>query len=142
MPARACACSNTYMSDTWKWDFSPYADSSAPSSDVSISSSASNDDIVASAGTSFDAGKWRIVKVGSSATPPGRYGHVAAVIQSRHQMLVFGGNGGDIDLLDDLWVFGLVSGARACLVVEAHLPRACAMRVVLAQPGLVPTCVS
>lgn len=96
--------SNTYMNDMWLWDFSAYAEARIGGDDMQAGSQAR-----AARGTTigenFDRSKWRVVKVTGQHQPSGRYNHVAAVIENK--MLVFAGNSGGSDLLNDLWSFNL-----------------------------------
>lgn len=96
------AFSNTYMNDMWFWDVKPYM---TPEEDPAAEGEARLDS-TESIGERFDAGHWRVVKQ-TGMTPPGRYGHAAAVVEDTDLMVVFAGNSGEQDLLNDLWVFHL-----------------------------------
>ena len=96
------AFSNTYMSDMWFWDVSPYTMiDTAPTADGQTDVGTGT-----TIGEKSDAGHWRTVKQ-TGTIPPGRYGHAAAVVEDTDLMVVFGGNSGGTDLLGDLWIFHL-----------------------------------
>ena len=94
------AFNNNYMNDMWLWDITPYT--TAPAASIDEDGNEKQKPI----GDKFDAGKWRIVKQ-TGTIPPGRYGHVATVVDETDEMVVFGGNSGQEDLLGDLWVFNM-----------------------------------
>jgi hypothetical protein len=91
--------SNTYMDDMWMWDFTGYAEAE---------SERSEDTQTRTIGENFDIGKWRVVKQ-TGPGPSGRYGHVAAMVDTSEYMVVFSGNSGGSNLLNDLWSFNLVT---------------------------------
>ena len=96
------AFSNTYMNDMWLWDVMPYSKLPSETADeVAVELGEAE-----TLGDRYDAGHWRVVKQ-TGTVPKGRYGHVAAVVEDTDLMVVFGGNSGEQDLLNDLWVFHL-----------------------------------